>query len=171
MTYEEILSSLRRIIRALNIESKRIQKEFDVSIPQLLCLSYLQKSPGFQANSKEISNALNLNPSTITGIVKRLEKKGYLARLPKGDDKRFTYITLTESGAQLLNKTPKLFHEKLDERLSALSKDEVEKIQNGLDFIIELLGVEEVDAAPILTIGEDINTNVAGQVKNGSPID
>ena len=157
MTSEDILSKLRKIIRALNLESKRVQKEFGISIPQLLCLTFLSKSPSFQANLKELAQALNLNPSTITGIVSRLEKKGFLARLPKGEDKRVSCITLTETGARLLENTPKLFHETLDERLKTLPQPELDQIKTGLAILIDLLGVAGVDAAPMLAIDAEIN--------------
>lgn len=159
MTSEDILISLRKIIRALNLESKRIEKEFGISIPQLLCLNFLNQSPSFQANIKELSRALNLNPSTITGIIKRLEKKGFLARLPKKVDKRISYITLTEAGAQLLTKTPLLFHQKLDKKIDSLPKDKMDQIKKGLELLIELLEVNELDAAPMLTVVEKISEN------------
>lgn len=154
MNTETILTSLRKIIRALNLESKRIQKEFGISIPQLLCLNYLDKAENFQANTKTLSKALNLNPSTISGIVKRLEKKGYIARLPKGQDKRVTFITLTADGARLLEMTPKLFHEKLDERLASLSDEDQSKVIDGLEIIANLLEVNDLEASPMLMVEE-----------------
>ncbi len=38
MDYKEILIQIRRIVRSINLESKKIQKDFSVSIPQILCL-------------------------------------------------------------------------------------------------------------------------------------
>jgi len=156
MNSEEILTELRKIIRALNLESKRIQKKFGISIPQLLCLIYLSKRENHQATTKSLSEALNLNPSTISGIVSRLEKKGYVARLPKRDDKRMTYITLTAVGAKLIEASPMLFHEKLDKRLSRLSDIERNKVQEGLMLITGILELEDMDAAPMLTITDNI---------------
>ncbi len=154
---ELILASIRKIIRALNLESKRIQKEFGISIPQLLCLNYLKNAENYQANTKTLSQALNLNPSTISGIVKRLEKKSLIARLPKGKDKRVSIITLTADGAQLLEDTPELFHQKLDERLASLKKDDVDKVREGLSIITHLLEVNDIDAAPLLSIEDSFD--------------
>lgn len=159
MTSEEILTDIRKIIRALNLESKRIQKEFGISIPQLLCMNHLHHSPTFQANTTELSEALNLNPSTITGIVRRLEKKGYLARLPRREDRRVNNITLTADGARVLEKTPTLFHEKLDQRLSQLSPREVEVIKEGLSLITQMLELTELDAAPMLAVNDNLALN------------
>ncbi len=74
MNYTDILTGLRKIIRSVNLESKRIEKQFGISIPQLLCLNFLHSQAGFQASQKEIKDFLSLNASTVTGIINRLEK-------------------------------------------------------------------------------------------------
>ena len=71
-----------------------------------LCLNFLNEKDDYQSTHKEIRNYLNLNSSTVTGIIDRLEKKGLVARLPKKEDKRTTYIALTSLGAKLLEKIP-----------------------------------------------------------------
>ncbi len=157
MTSEEILTELRKIIRALNLESKRIQKVSGISIPQFLCLRYLSKLPDFTATTKSISEALTLNPSTISGIISRLEKKGFVARLPKRNDKRMTFISLTAEGARLINASPLLFQEKLDQRLSRLSNDELIKLQEGLILISGMLELKDVDIPSIISMTDEID--------------
>jgi len=151
VTSEKIISELRKIMRALNVESKRIQKNFGVSIPQLLCLIYLSRARAYQATTKTLSEELSLNPSTISGIISRLEKKGYVARLPKRDDKRITHITLTAEGAKLIKSSPILFHQRLDDRLSMLSAQQLNEVERGLQLITEILGLSDWNVAPMLT--------------------
>lgn len=159
MTSEYILISLRKIIRALNIESKRIQKEFGVSIPQLLTLRQLKKSPDYQLTITGLSQSLSLNPSTITGIISRLSNHNLVARLPKQGDKRVSTITLTATGSELLAQTPKLFHEKLDEQLSQLSDHQLETIRAGLTLLTSMLEIGGIEASPLLTVREDLATD------------
>ena len=52
----DILIHLRRIARSINLESKQIEKEYGLSIPQLLCLEFLEKSQDYQSTQKEIRN-------------------------------------------------------------------------------------------------------------------
>ena len=54
MQYLEILVKLRRVIRSINLESKKIEKEFGVSIPQILVLQYLSEQEDYKAYSKDI---------------------------------------------------------------------------------------------------------------------
>jgi DNA-binding MarR family transcriptional regulator len=154
--YANILIDIRKIVRSINLESKRIQKEFGISIPQLLCLSYLSNCPSYQSTHRELTRYLHLNSSTVTGIINRLERKGYLARLPKKDDRRVTYIALTSAGFGMLEKTPDLLHEKLSATLKKLPGEKVGTIQESLQIIISALGIEDVDASPMITMEEPI---------------
>ena len=147
----DILADLRRIIRAVNLEGKRVEKTYGVSIPQYLCLRFLNEAPNFTASLKEIRAALQLNPSTITGIVQRLEWGGYAARLPKQDDRRKSLIILTERGAAIVRDNPQILHRKLLTRLQELDDAAYEELQSAFKVIIAFLDVEAVDAAPIVT--------------------
>lgn len=156
MDTTEILIKVRKIVRSINLESKKIQKEYGVSIPQILCLNYLHGSPNYQATQGEIKAFLNLNSSTVSGIINRLEKKGYLARLPKSGDKRVVNIALTSAGDKLLDQIPSLLHEQLSEKLDKLNPEKIQEIEESLDTLINLLDIQSVDASPMITIEGDI---------------
>lgn len=158
MDTAEILIKIRKIVRSVDIESKKIQKEYGVSIPQVLCLSFLHDSPNYQSTQGEIRTFLNLNSSTVSGIINRLEKKGYLARLPKSGDKRVVNIALTSAGDKLLGTIPSLLHEQLSEKLQKLDDNEIKKVEDSLDTLITLLDIEQVDASPMITLGGDLES-------------
>jgi DNA-binding MarR family transcriptional regulator len=143
----------------MNLESKKIQKEHGVSIPQVLCLNYLNNCTDYQSTHKEIRNYLNLNSSTVTGIIDRLEKKGLVARLPKKEDKRTTYIALTSLGAKLLDKIPALLHERLSIKLEKLPENKINELNQSLDMLIHYLDITEIEASPMITIEHDLGNN------------
>jgi DNA-binding MarR family transcriptional regulator len=153
----EILVNIRKIVRSLNLESKSIQKEFGLSITQLLCMGHLEQSDHYQCTHRELMDLLSLNSSTVTGIINRLEKRGYVARLPKSGDRRKTYITLTAAGLKLLQETPNVLHERLARRLDTLSDEEKLKVQQSLDIIISAMEIVKIDASPLLTSDEPID--------------
>ena len=156
MDAKGILIQIRRIVRSVDIESKKIQKEYGVSIPQALCLSFLLESPDYQSTQGEIKKFLNLNSSTVSGIINRLEKKGLLARLPKSGDKRVVNITLTSAGDKLLNNMPSLLHEQLSEKLQKLEESELIKVEESLNTLIKLLDIEQVEASPLIALNIDL---------------
>jgi DNA-binding MarR family transcriptional regulator len=160
MNTTEILIKIRKIVRSINLESKKIQKEYGVSIPQILCLNFLFHSPNYQSTQGEIRKFLNLNSSTVSGIINRLEKKGYLARLPKFGDKRVVNIALTSSGDKLLGQLPSLLHEQLSEKLQKLDEDIIKNIESSLDTLINLLDIQNINALPLLTIEDNLEDDL-----------
>lgn len=159
MDTNDILIKIRKIVRSVDIESKKIQKEYGVSIPQVLCLNFLHDSPNYQATQGEIRKFLNLNSSTVSGIINRLEKKGYLARLPKTGDKRVVNIALTSAGDTLLDRIPALLHEQLSSKLQKLEPSELEKVEHSLDTLVTLLDIEKIEASPLFTMDISLESN------------
>jgi DNA-binding MarR family transcriptional regulator len=159
MNYTAILIHIRKIVRALNLESKRIQKEYGVSIPQMLCISYLAGSNDYTATHKAVADFLNLNKSTVTGIIDRLEKKGLVARLPKSGDRRVSLITLTSKGFDILQHSPSLMHQQLAVKLKELPKEELEQMDFTLRRLINWLGIDQTDASAIFTIEDPIQND------------
>ncbi len=151
MEYTSILINIRKIVRAINLESKKIEKEYGVSIPQLLCLSYLSTQADFRASHRQIALYLNLNSSTVTGIIHRLEARGLVARLPHQSDKRVILISLTAGGATLLKKSPQLLHERLSRKLQNLPEDSLSEIDHTLNILIKALEIENIQASPLIT--------------------
>ncbi|MDB2587528.1 MarR family transcriptional regulator [Flavobacteriaceae bacterium] len=158
MEYTEILINIRKIIRSINLESKSIEREFGISIPQYLCLNFLRTSETYRATATEIGLHLNLNASTVTGIVSRLEKKGYVARLLNPEDKRSSFIYLTALGDKIIKTIPNLLQDKLTLKLQELQPEELQQLQNSLALLVKFMGVEDLDASPLLTPEEHINS-------------
>ncbi len=158
MEYTEILINIRKIIRSINLESKSIEREFGISIPQYLCLNFLRTSETYRATATEIGLHLNLNASTVTGIVSRLEKKGYVARLLNPEDKRSSFIYLTALGDKIIKTIPNLLQDKLTLKLQELQPEELQQLQNSLALLVKFMGVEDLDASPVLTPEEHINS-------------
>ena len=158
MEYTEILINIRKIIRSINLESKSIEREFGISIPQYLCLNFLRTSETYRATATEIGQHLNLNASTVTGIVSRLEKKGYVARLLNPEDKRSSFIYLTALGDKIIKTIPNLLQDKLTLKLQELQPEELQQLQNSLALLVKFMGVEDLDASPLLTPEEHIHS-------------
>ena len=157
MDTTDILIKIRRIVRSINMESKKIQKEHGVSIPQVLCLGYLKSTTDYQATQGQIKEFLNLNSSTVSGIINRLEKKGFIARLPKKGDKRVVNLALTATGDHLLNSIPKLLHDRLSNKLDHLEVVKINQIESSLNTLIDILDISDLEASPIIVNDFDLD--------------
>lgn len=152
----DILMDIRKIVRSINLESKRVQKDFGISIPQLLCLGHIDRSNEKVTTHRELMQLLSLNSSTITGIINRLERGGLAKRLPKSGDKRVTFIGITEKGSEVVRKAPDILHDQLTAKIKALPNDTQIKIKESLSIIVQAMEIGEIDAAPIIFPNESI---------------
>ncbi|MDA7804260.1 MarR family transcriptional regulator [Crocinitomix sp.] len=149
MDYTDILIPLRKIVRSVHLESKKIQKECGLSIPQLLTLTFLSRCADFESSQLAIRKYLHLNSSTVTGIIARLTDKGLVAKLPSAKDKRETWLSLTAKGLKQLTDSPPLLQEKLATNLAKLSPNEYQTIQDGLTLLMQVMKAENEDPSPI----------------------
>lgn len=159
MDTTEILIKIRKIVRSINLESKKIQKEYGVSIPQILSLNYLNESKNYQATQGELRKFLHLNSSTTSGIINRLENKGLVARLPKLGDKRVVTIALTSKGEKLLKQIPYLLHLQLSNKLLKLDDTTLKNVESSLELLVNMLEIEEIEASPMLTNEDHLEEN------------
>lgn len=156
-----IVRSLRRIIRAVDVHSRHLAQEHGVTVPQLLCMLKIDElGPMTQ---KELSDAVFLNPSTIVGIIDRLEKAGILARQRSDEDRRRTSISLTPKGKRMVEQSPSPLQQSLAEGIDSLPELEKATIALALERIIELIDQDPPssrlqDAAldPVLETGSDL---------------
>jgi len=77
--------------------------QIGLTYPQYLVLSVLWEDDDQTVSA--IASRLDLEPSTITPLVKRLERAGHLIRKRNPEDERQVRISLTEEGRALRSKT------------------------------------------------------------------
>ncbi|UII19224.1 MarR family winged helix-turn-helix transcriptional regulator [Fulvivirga ligni] len=155
MDSSNIIINIRKLVRHVNLESKKIQKNYGISIPQLLTLKYLQDKVDFKATHGEISRYLNLNNSTVTGIVNRLALKGLIAKEQDQRDKRVVYAVLTPGAHQIIKDSPQLMHDELSEKLSHLTPEKISQIEQAFQLVIEVMGIQNLEANPMLGSEEE----------------
>ena len=148
----KILQSLRRIIRAVDIHSRKLILDYNITGPQLIALlAIAEKGPLTLAT---IAKEIHLSPSTLVGVVDRLVEKGYVIRERSTKDRRQVNISVTEEGASFAGDAPSPLQETLAEALNELSTGEQATISRSLEQIVELMEAKELDAAPILQTGK-----------------
>jgi len=79
---EQVLISLRQIIRATDLYSRQLSREVGLTAPQLLILQAIQKL-GAVSISK-LSSEVSLSQATVTTILDRLESRELVARHRSG---------------------------------------------------------------------------------------
>lgn len=76
--------------------SKRMASDIGLTGPQRLAIRIIGRSPGMAAG--ELAALMHLDPSTVTGILRRLVEGRMIARRADPADARRTRLTLTQRG-------------------------------------------------------------------------
>lgn len=146
-----ILRSFRRIVRSIELHSKKLEATFHITGPQLVCLFTIDQAGRITA--AELSRRVYLSPSTIVGILDRLEDKGLINRARSKDDRRRIHISPSKKGKQLIEKAPSPLQDQLASSLRRLPELEQVAIAMALERVVVLMEAEEIDAAPVLETG------------------
>ena len=152
-----ILSAFRRVIRAVDIYSRKLNTELGLTTPQLLCLHALAKSKSMTLT--DLAKTVNLGVSTVNGIIDRLEAKQYLTRKRSSGDRRKVSLEISLTGKEIVSKAPSLLQDKLSTSLSQLPESEQMAITESLELVVELMEVEKVDASPNLFPREQLTNS------------
>lgn len=144
---KQIVSAIRRMTRAIYLDSKKMVKNIGLSNPQCLVL----KAVGANGPSSlaSLSRHLNVTPANMTGLVDRLEKKGLIKRTRKPGDRRVTIVELTEGGRHLSQSVPDPIEKKLISGLKGASAAELQQITEAFQKVVDLLDAKDVADAPL----------------------
>ena len=149
--YFRILNSIRQIIRAIDVDSRRLALDHKVTGPQLMCLMAILERGTIKA--LDIAERVHFSPSTLVGVLDRLEAKGLIRRERNAEDRREVSIMATEAGRTLISRTPFPLQHSLGHALSQLSKREREELADGMERLVDLLGGDGLSAGSMLEIG------------------
>ncbi|MGH9604081.1 MAG: MarR family winged helix-turn-helix transcriptional regulator [Terracidiphilus sp.] len=132
---EAQLQSIRRKMR------RRLEAEYargDVTGPQRLVMHALVSSEGMSL--KELSARVSLAHSTVSGIVDRLEKRGFVNRHVLESDRRVTQITVSKPVSEFMKKqAPELALHPLLNALRRASGAERSAVRKGIETLERLL--------------------------------
>ena len=145
---DSVMIALRKIIQAIDTNSKQLVKRVGLTGPQLVILQEITRMG--EVTAGEIAQAVSLSQATVTGILERMEKRGLLARRRSERDKRRIMVSITESGKQVLKDAPPLMQEAFVDRFSDLQEWEQTMILSSLQRLVSIMDAKTIQAAPFL---------------------
>lgn len=150
---DSILIMLRRIIRSVDLHSRKLVQVFGLTGPQLFLLTEIIKCE--QPSISDLAQRVHLSHATVTDILCRLEKRNLVTRERSASDKRRVTVRATDEGRKLVEKKPSLLQEKLVDELAKLEDWEKTLTLSSLQRIVSMMEMEDetLDSSPILTTG------------------
>ncbi len=150
--YDEILVALRRITRAIDLESKKLEKATGLTTSQLLVLDAIHKlgDPSPSAIAREVV----LSQATVTSLLDRLARNELIHRTRSQVDKRQVTVTLTEKGMARTEDAPELLQAGFLKEYRKLPDWQRNMLVASLQQIAYMMDAEELDASPVLDVGD-----------------
>ncbi len=149
---EEVLITLRRLIRATDLHSKQLVKTAGLTAPQLLLLQAIREKG--QVTIGALAKEISLSQATVTTILDRLEKRGLVYRERSSEDKRKVHAYLTDKGAEILRDAPTPLQEHFVRQFRDLRDWEQSMIISSLQRVARMMDAEHIDASPVLDVGD-----------------
>jgi MarR family transcriptional regulator, organic hydroperoxide resistance regulator len=141
----EFMRLLWAVDHGLQSTSKRMESTLGLTGPQRLVLRLVGRFPGITAG--RLAQIMHVHPSTLTGVLKRMEKRGLLERKSDPLDGRKALFALTESGRTMDIPTTGTVEAAVQRALSRVSNARLVGAQDVLMALAEELG--SGDASPL----------------------
>jgi DNA-binding MarR family transcriptional regulator len=141
---EQTLNALRAFVRAVRINTRRVEGQLGLSLAQLYVLQLLAERPVTSLN--ELADRTFTDQSSVSVVVRRLEDRGLVSRRPSQEDRRRFGFDITDDGRALLARTPDTVQVRLVEAFKAFSADDRRSLSELLTNWFRLGGIDLGDA-------------------------
>ena len=114
----------------------RMLKSIGITSSQCAVLDYLFHRSKEEITQRDIERHLSLKNPTVTGLLKRLDEKGFILSVPSTTDKRCKNIYLTEK-AYDIQKKMEASRKKSDRQLTmGMTQKEVQALKKALEKVL-----------------------------------
>src|SRR3990170_2819298 len=146
---ETLDKAMRLYARALGIvDALRVQmwKQLDITVTQLRVLFILRERPGAPAGF--LAERLRVTPPTVTGLVDRLVRMGFVRREEDPGDRRLVRNFLTQRGLRVVGEVEREGRAFLSRVFDGLSPEQMDRLVAALeDLVAAAAKAEPVEAA------------------------
>jgi DNA-binding MarR family transcriptional regulator len=125
------VTSLRRAMGATFARKRDAVLHRGVSRPQFIVLRVL--SSGRASTPKELADVLCVTPGNITGLIAKLERKGFVTRERDAKDRRVVRLKLSPKAQLGLEALHRAAHEAVAKAFEGWSTDDILALQKLLD--------------------------------------
>ncbi len=126
------------ISHGLQSASKRMEAEVGITGPQRLVVRMVGRYPG--ATPGALAGILRLHPSTLTGVLRRLEDRGVIARARGDRDRRQARLLLTSHGRAIDRRHAGTVEDAVRKALSGIPPDHLQATTAVLTILASALG-------------------------------
>lgn len=127
---------IKQINNVYEKDFNRMLKSIGITSSQCEVLDYLFHTSDEEITQRDIEKHLNLKNPTVTGLLKRLDEKGFILVVPSNTDRRCKNIYLTEKAYDIQRKM-EASRKKSDKQLTmGMNRKEVQAMKKALEKVL-----------------------------------
>lgn len=119
---------IKRIHCAMQKNANNELREEDLTFAQVHLLFTLQREPEGQCFLKTLEKKMGVAQSTMAGLVKRSEEKGFVEYMEDPADRRVRLARITEKGLQVCRDTEDKIRRSEEHMVSLLTEEEADTL-------------------------------------------
>lgn len=136
-----IIELHRRVNRAIRERTPDSWAKLNLTIAQLKSLFYISRHG--KVNSSGLASGIRVTPANVTGIVDRLVEQGLLTRTADADDRRVSWLTVTDKGKTLINDLREGKAQEMRRILDKLTEEELAIVAHGFELVARAAEVSQ----------------------------
>ncbi|HHW10423.1 MAG TPA: MarR family transcriptional regulator [Firmicutes bacterium] len=109
-----------------------------MSKARLAAMRFVSNHPG--AAPGQAAQALGISAPSMTNLINRLVKSGWLVKKESADDQRGVTLSLTAEGKRVLDKVEKAYRRALEAFLDQMSDEELQHLHLGVTGMLRVAG-------------------------------
>lgn len=140
----QVVQGLRRIVKALQTYSQDVRSAYGLTGPQLWALKTLQREG--QMTVGRLAASLAVHQSSISILLDRLEKRGFVRRIRTRPDRRLVQVELTPRGTTLAADAPEAAQGRLLHALGSMSTEQLRRTRRVVEQLVAAMEAGDVSA-------------------------
>ncbi len=125
------------------MEPKREANEGNLTAMQRWMLGFLEAHADEEIYQRDIEAAFSISRATASNMLKTMEGRGLIARVPVAHDARLKRVVLTEKACKIKLQTRQDVREMEEQLMRGISEEELVVFHRCLDRMLINLGVEQ----------------------------
>ncbi len=138
---KKIDEDLFLVLKTIFHYERVVAAHYGLNFDEIYTLQYLRRNA--QTRVTDVSNELKLPMFTVSRLVDRLEKGGYLSKQKDTSDKRNVFLALEPTGEKVLQEIENASYERIMGNLTGMQEKQVLELMSLAEGLHTVLGVSD----------------------------
>lgn len=130
--------ALHELYRLVRRRFDDVAQPYDLTFPQWRALWQLYRKDGL--SQSELAGLIDSDPMTLSGMMERLEAKGFVVRRPAPTDSRAKIVLITEAAREVVGNMKAEMVKAQQQALTGISEEERLQLIRSMQQMSENLG-------------------------------